>query len=174
MARTGKHSRPLVVLHWTIAALVLTSLFGGWLVLRATDDGDPAKLGSLARHIAIGVTTGVLTVARLVVRRHGSAPPVGGDHPTWMERGERLAHGVSYVLVLAMVVTGLTAAFSTGLADVVLSDAGGAIPDALASSRARDAHALIAWLLGAFVVVHVAAVVVHQLRGERVVQRMLP
>jgi cytochrome b561 len=174
MARTGKHSRPLVALHWTIAALVLTSLFGGWLVLRATDDADPAKLGSLARHVGIGVTTGVLTLVRLVVRRRGSAPPAGGDHPTWMERGERLAHGASYLLVLAMVVTGLTAAATTGLIPVVFGSAGGAIPDALASSPARDAHAFIAWLLGAFVLVHVAAVVLHQLRGERVVQRMLP
>lgn len=169
----AKHSRPLVALHWAVAALVLTSLVGGWVVLRGKADTDPTKLGSLARHMAIGATIGALTLARLVVRRRGHRAWLPDETTTLAGRGANWLHLLSYVLVLGMVATGFATALTTGLNQVVFGG-GGDIPASLAASPVRAAHAAIAWLVFGFVAIHVGAVLWHQLRGRRILGRMLP
>lgn len=162
-----------MALHWTIAALVLTSLVGGWVVLRGTADTDPTKLGSLARHMAIGVTIGALTLVRLVVRRRGRRVPPPGEVLKGLERLAPVLHGLSYLLLLGMAASGLATAITTGLNQVVFGG-GGLIPPGVAASPSRAAHAAIAWLILGFIVLHVGAVVWHHLRGERILRRMLP
>lgn len=186
----GQHSRALVALHWLAAALILTSLVGGWVVLRGKGDADPSKLGSLARHMMVGAAIGLVTLARLGVRfverraarRRGRggpmAEPAVADAPaTLVARLAPALHALSYVFVLTMVATGFATVISTGLNDAVFGG-GGAIPEsvatAVAASPTRAVHAFVAWLVFGFIALHAGAVVWHQLRGERILGRMLP
>lgn len=177
--RAGKHSRAVVALHWLAAALILTSLVGGSVVLRGKEFTDPGKIGSLARHMMVGAAIGLVTVMRLVARfaERRAARGARVVPATMVERLAPWLHGLSYALVLTMVVTGFATVISTGLNDAVFGG-GGAIPESVAAavvaSPTRAVHAVVAWLVLGFVVLHAGAVVWHQLRGERILRRMLP
>lgn len=111
---TASYSPAQIGLHWAIAALVLFQIiFGDWIkdlgraLTRGTEpDTATVILGNL--HIWFGAAILALTLWRLALRITRGAPaPAGGNAITLGLM--KAAHGLFYVLLLAMPVTGLVA-----------------------------------------------------------------
>lgn len=104
-----------IVLHWTIAALVIFQLFVNDGIQHAFDDrmdGEPVEDGpSALLHIAIGVTILVLAVIRLAVRLIRGVPPAHNDKPAIINWVGHLTHYALYGFILAMPLTGAIAWF---------------------------------------------------------------
>lgn len=104
-----------IVLHWTIAGLVLIQLLFNEPMQEAFDDrmdGDSidAMAGALV-HVAVGMAVLVLAAIRLVVRLTRGAPPAHDDKPAILNWVGYAAHVLLYAFIFAMPITGAVAWF---------------------------------------------------------------
>ena len=173
----GAAYHPLAkVLHWLTALLVLGLIgVGLWLVdlpLSVT------KLLAFAWHKWIGLVVLVLTVLRCLWRWYRPPPPLPDTVTAWHRRLSAVSHGLLLTLLLAMPISGW-----------LMSSAGGVtvywfgyveLPDLVARDQLtfgmlRLLHHQLAWLLIAVLVIHVLAVVHHDVvRRDGIFRRMRP
>ncbi len=94
-----------IILHWTIAALVIWQLvFGGSMeVLERASGADAATLFFANSHIAVGFAVLLLVGIRIVLRLVHGAPPLNRLAALLAHA----AHAAFYVLLVAMPVTGI-------------------------------------------------------------------
>jgi len=162
------------ILHWTMAAMVLTMLAAG--VTMVASLADYHVLVSI--HRPLGVAILILVVVRFVVRRLSRLPPF----PATMSRLERRAAAASeytmYGLLLAQPLVGwsmLSAArypimlFGCVRLPFILPH------DALLYAILRSAHTVLASLLFVAVLAHVGAILFHTLIvRDGMLLRMVP
>jgi cytochrome b561 len=162
--------------HWLIVLLVLAQFVVGFTV-----HGTPVsleRLKLLTLHKSIGVTVFTLVVLRLAWRLHSPAPAL----PAHMSRRQRfLAHGshtLLYVLLLSMPIVGWIASSASNLTVrwFFLFNLPNLVdPDPALAAFAKGLHGVMAWLLLALVILHVAAAFWHELKlKDGVLRRMLP
>ena len=101
---TTRYSAVAQLLHWVIAALIVTQFTLAW---KAEDlPLGMHKLGLLARHKSFGMTVLMLAMVRLLWRFKNAPPPL----PPGMKPIERFlakaTHVAFYVLLFAMPITG--------------------------------------------------------------------
>lgn len=175
MAAAAYH--PLAkALHWITALLVLGLIgVGLWMV------GLPISLTKLlayAWHKWIGLVVLALTIARLMWRWYAPSPPLPDTVEHWHRRLSAISHGLLLTLLLAMPASGWLMSSAGGvsvywfgylqLPDLVERDQ-------LTFEMLRTLHHQLAWLLIAVLVVHVLAVVHHDvMRRDGVFRRMWP
>ena len=100
--RSDRYTRVAIILHWTIAALIVFNLSVGFFM-----EGFPLplKLFVVGLHVSSGMTVLALTVARVVWRLLHEPPA----HPAGTKRWERnTAHFAHFLLYAAMVLMPLT------------------------------------------------------------------
>lgn len=175
MTTQTRYRTPAVLLHWLIAILIIAALGLAFYL-----DGlplTPAKLKLISYHKWVGVTVLILFLPRLLVRLTHPAPasPV---MPYWQMLAASLTHGLLYILMLAIPVTGWLMSSAKGfpvvylglipLPDLVAKDA--ALGDAL-----KQVHEALNLGLLTLLGLHVAAALKHHAidRDETLV-RMLP
>lgn len=169
---------PLVlrVLHWLLALLLVSQLALGF----AAEHGTPRALSDalLPVHFRLGVLILCLMLLRLGLRLWLPIPGHDDGSP-WRRRVRTWAHGLLYVLVLVLPVSGHVIWVWMG-ADRVLF-AGVEVPalfvppaDETGRAVAWYVHVYAAWLLSALVGLHAAAAVFHQVRHREgfIVRRM--
>jgi cytochrome b561 len=106
-----------IVLHWTIAALVIFQLLVNKGIQDAFDDmmdSDPVDDGFWAAlHIAVGVTVLLLAIVRVLVRlRRGAPPPEkAAGRPVILDWLAFATHLALYGFIFAMPLTGAIAWF---------------------------------------------------------------
>lgn len=92
-------------LHWTVAALFLASYgavyYRHWFTVKDT----PANWTALQLHLSVGLSIAVFVALRVIwtLRQVRPAPPPGRP---WERRAARAAHGLLYVFMIVMPVTG--------------------------------------------------------------------
>lgn len=165
---------PLIVaLHWLLALMILMALVIGGPMLADIDNSDPAKLGALGGHMIWGLTVGTLMIVRLITRARARNPAPADAGSDLLNRMARLAHIGLYVLVLTMVASGLGTALSAGLFDIVYGGSGDPLPQSFHIYTPRQIHGLVANLLLALIVLHIAAWGYHQFyRKDGLIRRM--
>ena len=173
-----------IVLHWLIAAAVLTNLYLGWRMSRAE---GMEKFTLFQLHKSVGITVLTLTVLRIVWRLLHRPPP----YPATMTRWERLAagavHALFYLLMVAMPLTGWivvsASAFNipTLLYGTIPLPHIGVVHDLPMAQRhaietgVGASHFLLAYLFAGLIMLHVAAALKHQfVERDDVLRRMLP
>ena len=110
--RTG-YSVLQISLHWIIAALVLFQLIFGESMTAAVDaaaEGTKASAFDLqfaSLHYWFGIAILALVGVRLAVRLMRGVPAAHPSSPVWTDLIARLAHGLFYLLLVAVPVTGL-------------------------------------------------------------------
>lgn len=171
MPQVSRYHPLLVTLHWALAALILAALGIGFFVLRTMPRADPDKIRVLGIHMALGILILLLLVVRLVVRLSTARPaPVTGGPLDWLAT---LSHYSLYLLVLAMVASGLATAFLAGLPAIVFGGSGAPLPAHFMAYAPFRAHFWIAPLLAALIGLHVLAALYHQfVRRDRLFRRM--
>lgn len=107
-----------IVLHWTIAVLVVLQLTVNEEVQKAFSDridgkeidGEPGAL----LHVGVGLTILALATLRLVVRFRRGAPEAHATNPRLVNLAGAVAHWLLYGFIFLMPITGAIAWF-TGL-----------------------------------------------------------
>ncbi len=151
------------LLHWLMAAMILAMLFIGVGMVSSVSARHAVLI---AIHKPLGIAILVLVIVRLVVRFSKRPPALPEDLPGWQRAAAHLSHWVLYALMIAMPLIGW-AMLSAGGYPVMLGG-GVQLPalmgaDPIAFAWLRNAHELLAFVLFATVVLHLAAALFHGL-----------
>ncbi len=173
MAETG-YSTIAKGLHWLTAPAVVGLLaLGLWMTRLPL---GRLKLEVYAWHKWIGLTVLVLTLARLAWRWRRPPPGLPATVASWERRLARPGHGVLLLLLVALPISGWVMSSAGGVAIVwfgLLPLPGPVGRDPLLFYRLRMLHHWLAWLLMATLVLHLAAVVRHDVvRRDGIFRRM--
>jgi cytochrome b561 len=183
-AHRTRYSAVAILLHWLIAALILTNIWFGW---RMGQLKGLAQFELFQLHKSIGISVLVLSLVRLGWRLV-SPPP---SYPASMTRIERLVasamHWLLYGFMIVLPFTGwvIVSASLYNLPTLLFKTVPwphiGFIHDLpmatrkLVEDRVGDVHEWLAWTLLALAVFHVAAAIKHHLWDrDDVLGRMLP
>ena len=148
------------LLHWLMAALLLSQLLIGVAMMASLTLRPPL----IALHRPLGLALLVLVLVRLWVRRRHPPPALPADLPHWQAAAAHTSHLLLYALMLALPLLGW--ALTSAAGNAVLLPGGVPLPaiaphDPVLYGWLRDAHGLLAWLLFATVLGHVAAALHH-------------
>jgi len=172
-----RYSLPAIVLHWLIAILIVGTFTLG-LVMTDIPGLTPTKLRYFSWHKWAGVTVLGLATLRLLWRLRSRPPAYPGSMPRWQGRAAHALHGLLYLLMFAVPLSGYFYSLAAGVPVVyfglfplpVLIDADPALKPVLG--------ALHYWLnmgLAALVALHVLAALKHvMVDRDGIMQRMLP
>ncbi len=171
--REGRAYHPaLVVLHWLLAVMLLFMMGMGGLVLQHLPNASPDKIGALRGHLIGGAATLVLMLVRWVLRWRTLRPPAAAAVRGSASRLGLWMHRALYAAVFAMALSGFALAVTAGIGQVVFGGVG-SLPANFDAYAARTVHGIVAWVLLAFVAVHVgAALARHGGRRDGVLRRM--
>ena len=102
-AADRRYAAGAILLHWTIAALVVTNIVLG---LQAEGLKGLALFNLLQWHKSFGVTVLVLSVARLAWRLVNPPPPYPAHMPAWEKTAAAATHWGFYILMIGLPLTG--------------------------------------------------------------------
>ena len=115
MATHKGYSLIQIVLHWTIAVLVIFQLLVNERMQNAFDDrldGNPIdEMESAVLHVGVGLTILALAAIRVVVRLIRGVPAAHNDKPAILKWIGYTTHALLYGFIFAMPVTGAVAWF---------------------------------------------------------------
>lgn len=162
---SGGYTTPQRAIHWIMALLILPMIAAGFLMVQ---QGLPRSLQNtlFIFHKNIGVLVLGLAILRLVLRLRHPAPPLPSNLPAWQRRTAQISHGLLYVLILLMPLTGYIRVRAGGFPIEALDRLG--LPtfvprsDTLAQF-AKSAHEVGAYAIAALLALHIAAGLYHAL-----------
>jgi cytochrome b561 len=171
-----RYSAVAIGLHWTTAALVLSTLICAWWV-ELTPDGT-FRRQVLTIHRSFGVSVLGVVLFRLVWRATHPAPPPPGSLAPWQQSLAVGTHRLLYALLIVMPIVGYVATNAGnhavslfGLLELPRLVA----PDPGLASIAKATHESLQWFIYAIVALHAAAALRHHLViRDNVLRRMLP
>lgn len=148
------------VLHWLMAAMILTMLFVGVGMVASVSQ----RPWLLQLHRPLGIAILLLAIVRLGNRLRHRPPPLPTDLPWWQKTAALASHWLLYALMLAMPLLGWSM-LSAGGYPIVLWP-GVQLPPIAPHSPAlyawlRSAHGWLAYLLFATVLGHLCAALFH-------------
>ena len=171
----NRYTPVAIALHWLLAMLIVSNLCAG-LYMHGLPF-SPTRLKLYNWHKWAGVTILVLSALRLLWRLTHRPPP-DLPMPAWQRMAAHGAHAALYALFFAVPLAGWAYSSAAGFPVVVFGVL--PLPDFVAPDRAwadvlKEWHALLAFLLAAVVVLHVAAALKHHfIHRDGLLNRMRP
>jgi cytochrome b561 len=183
----SRYSRVAIVLHWTMAILIIGLFFVGLWMHEAihVKETKAAAFSAYQWHKSFGLTVLVLTFLRLAWRFGHRPPPLPSGMKPWEAGVAKLTHWIFYALMLAVPLSGwaMVSASPFGLPTIVFGlfewphlpqFAEMANKDA-AEEALKEAHELLAFAMMGLVILHIGAALKHHLIDrDDVLARMLP
>ena len=178
-----RYSTVAVVLHWLIAALLMTNIVLAWSRSVLTRD----QVGTVMElHKSTGILVMLLSLLRLAWRLAHPAPPYPAGLPAWERALAHAAQWGFYAIMIAMPLTGWI--MTSGprahgpltLYGLIPWPLLGFVHEAQGRSgeiwhSVGEAHAVLAWLAYLLIVLHVGGALKHQFLDRDVIMaRMLP
>ncbi|MBN9318113.1 MAG: hypothetical protein BGN86_14570 [Caulobacterales bacterium 68-7] len=179
-----RYTSVAILLHWVIAALLLTNIWYGWQMeeLRGL-----AKFNIFQLHKSLGITVLVLTVVRIAWRLTHRPPAYDPPLGRWEHLASKAVHVGFYVIMLGLPLTGwaVVSLSPTNIPTLLFKT----IPwphieflhDLPIATRrgledpVTESHHLLVKLTYALVILHVAGALKHTLVSrDGVLHRMLP
>ncbi len=162
-------------LHWIIALAILCN--GAFGLLMDLASSPMQKINWLAVHKSIGLTVLALVLLR-ILWRWGDGRPAEEPGPKWQMLTARIVHGVLYVVILAIPLTGwwFNSVSGKPLQWFKLFN----LPALTAKNDqlrdfAHGVHEYLFWFLLLVLVAHVGAALKHHVfDNDNVLRRMLP
>ncbi len=172
-----RYTTVAIIFHWLIALLIIGAFTMG-LVMTDMPGISPTKLKFYSWHKWAGVTILALAMLRLLWRLRHKAPPYPPTMPGWQQTAAHLLHGVLYLLMFAVPLSGyfytLAAGFPVvyfGLVELPVLIA----PNPALKPLLKAVHFWLNMGLAAAVGAHVLAALKHQfIDRDGVLKRMLP
>jgi cytochrome b561 len=172
----NRYSTVSLVLHWLIAALVLTQVGLIW-AHEATDGPISREFVQIHKSVGLGIL--VLTLGRIGWRMANPAIPLPDEMARWQRLLARATHVLFYALLIGMPLAGW-AASSAGGREIIwfglfewpaLPIGGGRE----VAGRLMDMHELAAKGLYVLIALHVAGALKHHfVDRDNVLHRMIP
>lgn len=103
-----RYSRTLVALHWLMALLILAAWF-------TSEGGRGVRESPPLLHFWLGLSVLVLVVPRLLARLLGGTPAAEVPQRPLLDLAARIGHGVLYILMILLPLTGWYAAGRLGV-----------------------------------------------------------
>ena len=184
MGRANRFSIPAIVLHWTIAALILANLYLG---LRYDSASGMAKFTTLQLHKSVGFTVLALSLLRLAWRLIQRPPPYPATMKPWEKFVASVVHWALYGVMIGLPLTGwvIVSASPTNIPTLLYKTVPfpflgfvHALP--MAARRALeeqvgDVHVFLAFSTMALLVGHIGAALKHQFWDrDEVLYQMIP
>lgn len=177
-----RYTSVAVVLHWTIAILIIGQIIGG-LYMHNLPNSSAIKFDLYQLHKSFGVSVLVLSLARLGWRLSHKAPSLPVVMPDWQKFAARATHWGFYALMIAAPLTGLAMVsvspldIPTKLFGVIpvphLPFFGGVADRAAMEEVIAEIHKYLAFGIIGLLLLHVAAALKHQLMDkDEVMQTM--
>ncbi len=163
------------LLHWVSALLVIATIPAG-LIMVQEGLARPTQDSLFLFHKNAGVVIFLLVLARIAYRIANPAPPLPASLPRWQKAASHAVHGLLYVLLLVMAISGYIRVNAGGFPLEGL-DALGAprfVPrsDELAET-AKAIHATVKFPLIVLIQLHILAALYHGIvRKDGVFSRM--
>jgi cytochrome b561 len=172
-----RYTYTAIVLHWLMALLIVAG-FGLGVTMVDIPGLTPTKLKYFSWHKWLGVTVLGLACLRLLWRLTHPAPPHPSGLPAWQQKTAAALHGLLYLLIFAVPLSGYFYSLASGVPVVYL----GVLPlpvligaDPALKPVLKLLHYSLNMTLLAAVCLHVVATLHHQLiRRDGVLTRMLP
>ena len=153
----------LRLIHWAMAAIILSLLFLGVSMVESL---APWQTRALQAHKMLGLIALVLVTLRIVLRLSSVTPTLPDDLSAGQRAGAKAAHVALYLAMIAMPLSGWAMQGAAGN-PVVLP--GGIVLPALVSENLalygflRETHGTVAWLFIGLVILHIGAALHHGL-----------
>ncbi len=169
-----RYSSSAIALHWLVALLIFVTFPLG--VYMHDLPLSPEKLRLFSYHKWIGITILMLALLRVLWRLTHQPPPLPDSIAAWQRHASRIVHGLLYVLILAIPLSGWLMSSAKGVQTVwfgVLP-----LPDLVEKNRAlgellTGVHQTLNFSLLALVVLHVGAALQHHfIERQPFLQRM--
>lgn len=161
------------IIHWAMALLIIAMLLLGTRI--STMEPGLSNLWLYGAHKTGGFIALTLILLRLIW--HGYSPPPAplGPAQVWTNRAARAAHGMIYLLLLAIPLTGWIASSATGL-DILILDRWTVPPIATVSPAWEywgfALHGALTKALMAVLVLHVLGAARRGWAGDGTMRRM--
>ena len=174
---SARYTGTAVALHWLVAALVFGQLALGWWMIDLPKSPPGVRAGWFNVHKSIGLTIGLLMLARLWWRARHPAPALPAALPRWQVLCARMNHGALYGCLLLMPLSGYLGSVFSGYQ---IKYFGTALPQwGWASTGLKElfsaVHYATVWVLMALIALHVAAALRHLIvNRDGVFARMWP
>jgi cytochrome b561 len=170
------YTRTAIALHWLMALMILVALPLGMVM---TDlDLSPTKLKLYSWHKWLGVTIFALALLRIFWRVKHAAPGAPDTMPIWQRKVAAALHGLLYVLMLAIPVSGWLMSSAKGFQTVWFGVI--PLPDLVGKDEGlgkllEEVHEILANLLMFLLVAHAGATLKHHyVDRDDIAARMLP
>lgn len=172
-----RYTTTAIIFHWLIAVLIVGAFTMG-LVMTDIPGITPTKLKYFSWHKWAGVTILLLAALRLLWRLGHAAPAYPAAMPRWQQSSANALHGLLYVLLFAVPLSGYFYTLSAGIPVVyfglfklpVLIDADPALKPLL-----QGLHFWLNMSMAGAVGLHVAAALKHQfIDRDGVLKRIMP
>lgn len=174
MSNADRFSLSMRLFHWGMAALVLSMLAAGLLMVTSL---QPWQLTLLTIHKAFGVIAILLVTARLINRLRHKLPALPHDLADWQKTVAKASHWLLYILLFAMPVSGYLMQYFAGRPIDIFGLL--RLPAALQVdihlyALFRELHSLLALALIGMIALHVGAAMHHHfVRKDDVLKSML-
>jgi len=168
-------TKTAIILHW-LMALLLIGLFAVGLYMSDLPL-SPWKLKIYSWHKWVGISAFFLALIRLVWRFTHPAPKLPDITPLAFRFAARISHGVLYLLMIAIPVSGWLMSSAKGFQTIYFGII--PIPDMLEKNKElgdilQETHEILNYLFIGLVTVHVGASIKHHLIDkDDVLTRML-
>jgi cytochrome b561 len=170
------YSRTAVVLHWSLAILILGQIALGWY-LEGIPRGTPARSIYVNFHKSTGMVLGLLILFRSYWRLTHPAPELPGSRPAWERTAARVSHWALYACMLIMPLSGYIASnfskWGVNFFNTVKLPPWGiesqAVYDVL-----NTTHVVTSYVLVGLIAIHVLAALRHVMLRDGVFNRMWP
>lgn len=175
LSNTG-YTRTAIGLHWIIAIMIACAfIFGSYV---SNLPFSPQRLRLISYHKWVGITILLLVLFRLLWRTTHSAPPLPEAIPPWQRFAATAAHGLLYLLMVAVPLSGWSYSSAAGVQVVYL----GIIPlpnligaDKALAHNLKELHEVLNYTLLVVVIAHVLAALKHHfIDKDDILARMLP
>lgn len=162
MSAVPRYSTPAIVLHWLVAALIFVGFPLGFFMVDLPLSPDKLRLYSY--HKWIGIAVLLLAAIRVIWRMTHVPPPLPAAIAAWQRRAGAIVHGLLYLLLLAIPLSGWLMSSAKGFQTVwfgVLP-----LPDLVGKDRElgellTGVHKVLNFILLALVILHVGAALQH-------------
>jgi cytochrome b561 len=168
-----KYRRPAIWLHWLCALLIVGLLCLGWYMMAIED--DPGSGWYFDQHKSFGLLLFALVLIRVVWRSTHKPQPLPATVPAWQKTLAGLTQWLLYGCMLAMPIIGFVGASYTkrGVALFGVRFPAWLTPDHDVAEQFFALHSILAFVLTALIVLHVAASLKHLwMDKDRVFHRM--
>ena len=169
----ARYTKTAVLLHWTIAIIVVAQFGWGWLMQEIPKSPPGLRADAYNFHKSVGLCLLALLLFRLGWRSAHPPPPLPAM-PSWQSRLAKTTHAALYVVLIMMPLAGYLGSEFSGYPvkwfGVTLPAWGSAVPEL--KEAMSVVHLSTSWALLALVGLHVVGVVRHAFRRDGIAARM--